>query len=331
MRRSVIFAGPRRVLVEEAPLPEPGPGHLLVQTTLSAISAGTEMLVYRDQFPPGLPLDAALSGMQAPFAYPLTYGYAAVGRVIQAGQGVAGDWLGRLVFAFHPHTSHFVAPPADLLPVLDGLPPESAAFLPNVETAVNLLQDGAPLLGERVVVFGQGVVGLLATALLARFPLDRLVAVDAYPLRREAALAAGAHEALPPDALNDLLGAADLVFELSGHPEALNQAIAVTGYAGRVVVGSWYGQKPVSLDLGGRFHRDRIQLVSSQVSTLAPGLRGRWDKARRLETAWQMVDGLAPAQWITHRFPVTQASDAYHLIDRQPAETIQVILTYDPP
>lgn len=328
-RRSVVFAGPREVCVEEAPLPQPGPGQVLVETALSAISAGTEMLVYRDQFPPGMSVDLTIDSLGDAFAYPLHYGYAAVGRVAGQGAGVAGDWSGRLVFAFQPHTSHFLAAPADLIPVPEGISPEAAAFLPNVETAVNLLQDGAPLLGERVVVFGQGIVGLLTTSLLARFPLDRLVTVDSYATRREASLEAGAHAAFAPDALDGLPeGGADLVYELSGSPAALNQAIAVTGYGGRIVVGSWYGQKQASLDLGGRFHRNRIQIISSQVSTIAPHLRGRWDKPRRLTAAWRMVAQIAPDRWITHRFPVAQAPDAYPLLDQQPSETIQVILTY---
>jgi threonine dehydrogenase-like Zn-dependent dehydrogenase len=120
----------------------------------------------------------------------------------------------------------------------------------------------------------------------------------------------------------------DLCFELSGAPEALDQAIAVTGFDGRVVVGSWYGQKRASLDLGGRFHRSRIRLVSSQVSTLAPALTGRWSKARRFELAWEMLRQVRLARLVTQRFPVEQAAEAYQLIDQQPGETIQVLLTY---
>ena len=123
-------------------------------------------------------------------------------------------------------------------------------------------------------------------------------------------------------------GEMDLCFEVSGAPEALEQAIAVTGFAGRVVIGSWYGQKRAALDLGGRFHRSRIRLISSQVSTLAPALSGRWSKARRFELAWEMLRQVRPSRWITQRFPVEQADEAYRLIDQRPGETIQVLLTY---
>jgi len=196
-----------------------------------------------------------------------------------------------------------------------------------METAVNLVQDGAPRLGERVAVLGQGVVGLLVTALLARFPLGSLAAVDGFARRREASLLAGAGKVhAPGDAPT---GDRDLIFELSGSPEALNQAIALAGYGGRIVVGSWYGQKCAPIDLGGRFHRNRLHITSSQVSTIAPELSGRWDKNRRLAVAWRMIEQLGPERWITHRFPITQAESAYRLLDEQPGETIQVVLTYE--
>jgi threonine dehydrogenase-like Zn-dependent dehydrogenase len=220
------------------------------------------------------------------------------------------------------------------------LSPEEAAFLPNMETAVNFLMDGQPLIGERVVVFGQGVVGLLTTALLARLPLARLVTLDRYPRRRDFSLTLGAHASLDPegpDALAHLHAClhdesapagADLTYELSGNPGALDQAIAATGFNGRVVIGSWYGQKRAPLNLGGRFHRSRIHLISSQVSTIAPQWTGRWTKPRRLQVAWQMLQQVRPAQLITHRFPIAEAGAAYALLDRHPEEALQVLLTY---
>ncbi|MCB0057282.1 MAG: zinc-binding dehydrogenase, partial [Caldilineaceae bacterium] len=133
--------------------------------------------------------------------------------------------------------------------------------------------------------------GLLTTALLARFPLAELVAVDPLPQRRALALDLGAHRALAPDDLDDP-ASYDLVYEVSGAPAALNTALALAGYAGRVVIGSWYGAKQAPIDLGGAFHRSRIRLLSSQVSTLDPRWLGRWDKARRLDVAWAMLRDL---------------------------------------
>ncbi len=120
----------------------------------------------------------------------------------------------------------------------------------------------------------------------------------------------------------------DLTYEISANPQALDQAIAATGFSGRVVIGSWYGRKRSDLCLGGRFHRSRMRLISSQVSSIAPELCGRWNKLRRYQLTWQLLQEVKPARFITHRFPISQAARAYELIDRQPEEVIQVILTY---
>jgi len=335
---SIYFTAPRQVQIRSEELPATGPGQVLVKSLLSAISSGTEMLVYRGQFPVGMAIDKEITALGGNFGYPLRYGYAVAGRVIEIGQGVDQDWKGRLVFAFQPHTSHFLAEPAGLIALPEGITPEQAVFLPNMETAVNFLMDGAPLIGEQVVVFGQGIVGLLTTALLSQFPLGRLVTLDRHPIRRQASLALGATTCLDPSApdlnhqLQTLLpGGADLVFELSGLPETLDQAIDSTGFSGRVVIGSWYGQKRANLDLGGVFHRRRIHISSSQVTTLAPHLSGRWDKTRRFELAWEMIRRLKPEGWISQRFAQAQAAQAYQLLDENPGEAIQVVLTYTSP
>lgn len=329
-RQSLYFDAPGRMRVVAESLPLPQPGQVMVQTLASAISPGTEMLFFRGQVPPGMSADATIAGLDQAVAYPLKYGYACVGRVMTAGPGVDGAWLGRQVFVFHPHESHFCADVADLIPVPADLSPAWAALLPNAETAVNLVMDAAPLVGERVAVLGQGIVGLLVTHLLSRFPLERLVAVDPLAARQALARQLGAGQACGPD--GDLTGPFDLILELSGNPAALNRAIDLADFGGRVVVGSWYGVKQAPLALGGHFHRNRIQLISSQVSTLAPHLLGRWDKARRLAVAWRFLASL-PAPMvegglITHRLPLTDAQSAYDRLDQEPGSAVQVIFEY---
>lgn len=321
--------------MREETLSAPAPGHMLVETFLSAISPGTELLIYRGEFPDRMAVDASLPALAGDFHYPLCYGYAAVGRVAQLGDGLAQDWLGRMVFSFQPHTSAFLAAPEELFPLPEGCSAEAAAFLPNAETAVSLVQDGAPLLGERALVCGQGIIGLLTASLLAEFPLETLVTCDRHARRRAASSAQGVTASLDPQAADfqqqarAFLGSgADLTYECSGVPDALDQAIGLTAFSGRVVIGSWYGTKRASLDLGGSFHRSRIRLVSSQVSSVAPELSGRWDKSRRFDVAWNALQRIRPEKWITHRFPLEAAADAYRLLDEAPSEAIQVIFQY---
>jgi 2-desacetyl-2-hydroxyethyl bacteriochlorophyllide A dehydrogenase len=332
-RQSLFFTDPYKTEIRMMELQPPAPGELLVETLVSAISPGTELLIYRGQAPTELAADESIAALGGSLAFPLQYGYAAVGKVIETGGSLPRDWIGKTVFSFQPHQTHFSVTPEQIIPLPEGISPEAAVFLPNMETAVNFVMDGHPLIGERVAVFGQGIVGLLTTALLARFPLGGLLTLDKYPNRRAASLEAGAVQSFDPtdaDALAQVSGESgiDLAFELSGNPTALDQTIAVTGFAGRVVIGSWYGQKRASLDLGGHFHRNRIQLISSQVSSIHPSLRGRWDKTRRLDLAWEMIREVQPQCLITHWMPFNDASQGYELLDQKPGEVIQVLLDY---
>ncbi len=338
-RHHLEFTEPGRVVVKISPPPKPAATEVLVQARFSAISPGTEMLVYRGQWPRGVSVDSTIGALAGTFAYPLAYGYCSVGKVIATGADVSGDLLNRRVFAFQPHQDMFCADPATLHPIPDDLDDETALFLPSMETAVNLVLDGAPLIGEKVIVLGQGVIGLLTTALLSRFPLATLTTTESHPLRRETSLRFGAGACYAPDdpTLLSRLGGtpgqggeADLVYELSGNPAALNSALSLTRFSGRVVVGSWYGAKKAEIDLGSFFHRGRISIISSQVSSLAPELTRRWQNSRRLQLAWEMLRQVHPSGCISHRFSLDDAALAYALIDQRPEETIQVIFEHQP-
>ena len=340
-RTSVIFKKPYEIELLLEALPSPRRGEVLIKTKLSAISPGTEMLVYRGQFPPKLAVDNSITALAHEFTYPLKYGYATIGQVVETGPAVSNGWLDQMVFCFHPHESHYVAHQDQLIPVPVDIDLQEALFLPNMESAVNFLMDGQPVIGEAVVVFGQGVVGLLTTALLATLPLSCLFTLDKWPVRRKKSLDVGAHFTWDPEAsdLPDELAAvceslsgqkdADLIYELSGNPDALNQAVDIAGFGTRIVVGSWYGTRKVTLDLGAGFHRNRIRFISSQVSTIAPEFSGRWSKDRRLNVAWEMIRRIKPADFITHRFDIHRAGEAYELLNERPGETIQIVLTYE--
>jgi 2-desacetyl-2-hydroxyethyl bacteriochlorophyllide A dehydrogenase len=333
-RISLYFVAPQRVELREEELSAPGASEVGVKTICSAISVGTEMMLYRGEAPSDMPADASLPALRGSLAYPLKYGYCAVGRVAAVGNGVDESWMGRRVFAFNPHESAFNARVEDVQPLPTAIADEEAVFLPHMETAVNLILDGDPRMGEKIAVLGQGVVGLLTTALLDRHPLEALLTFDRFTLRREFAARFGVKHSFDPDAgskeVSRLFGAgrADMVYELSGHPEALDLALLLVGENGRIVVGSWYGQRRAAVNLGGHFHRGRIKLISSQVSHIEPALTGRWDRVRRFEQAWKMLVEIQPSQLVTHRFPFEQAGQAYAQLAAKPAETVGVLFNY---
>ncbi len=322
------FTAPKQIELRKVSLPAPTANQVLVRTLYSAISAGTELLAYRGQLPADLALDSTLESLQQHTSYPMQYGYACVGEIVKVGSGLDAEWAGRQVFSFQPHASHFLTDTQNLQLVPDDIPARAAAFLPNTETAVNLVHDGAPVMGERVVVLGQGVVGLLLTALLAKHPLAELIVVEGRAERQALAKQLGAHRVVHPDEAAAQISDADLIYEVSGQPAALDTAVAVSGYSSRIVIGSWYGNKEASINLGGAAHRNRLQLITSQVSTVAPALTGRWDKQRRFELAWQMIRECDPQRLISHVEPIQDAGSVYQQLDEEKLSVVQALFEY---
>lgn len=332
--RTLYLTGDRQVAIETESVPEPAPDEVLVETRVSAVSAGTELLLYRGEAPDRIDAEEEIESLMGTVTYPTQSGYAVVGDVVEVGRHVDDAWRGRTVFSFSPHRSHVTVRPNRLVRVPDDVPPEAATLLPVAETATNLALDGRPLVGERVTVFGAGMIGLFTTALLSSFPLEAVTVVEPVASRRQLAAFMGADETLQPDRASDLgergdPPGQDLVFELSGHPEAVNQAIDAVGYDGRIVVGSWYGQKTAAVDLGGFFHRNHVTISASQVSRIAPDHRGRWTKPRRIGVAWDRLRDVETDRLVTHRMSFADAPEAFRVLDDGPEDVLQVLLTYD--
>jgi len=339
-RKSLYFTGKNNVEIREGQVPTPEPGCVLVETLFSGISAGTELLVYRDEIPDDVSLDDSIGSLKNDARYPLKYGYALTGKIVALSDGVDPDLADQHVFAFHPHESHFSAAPDDLIVLPESIKPEDAIFLANMETALNLVMDGQPLIGEAIGIFGQGMVGLLVTTLLADFPYVYLITTDNYPLRRKASIDCGASHSIDPadgdpvENIREILRAEksisglDLGFVLSGSPEAMDTAIHAVGYEGRVIAGSWYGDKLSQLHLDTYFHRNKIRIISSQVSQISSALTGRWHKKRRMNMAIEALQRIKPSRFITHKFSIEEAPAAYQTLSHIPEEALQIILTY---
>jgi 2-desacetyl-2-hydroxyethyl bacteriochlorophyllide A dehydrogenase len=326
--RALHFVAPARVELRELELPEAAAGQVLVASEYSGISGGTELLAYRGEVDRDLPLDEVLGALGGTFAYPFRYGYSAVGRVL----GPAGPMpAGELVFAFHPHQDHFVVDAAQAVP-LDGLDPRTATLYPLVETAVQVGLDAAPRPGETAVVTGLGAVGILVAAVLLRAGAS-VVGSEPVPARRAAAGAFGV-SAVAPEQLGEAVAAdtdgrgADLLVECSGNPQALAAGLGLLAHEGTALVCSWYGTKPVTLPLGAAFHRRRLTIRSSQVSTLPAAMTARWDRRRRATLAWRLVRELPLGVLATHVFPFEQAAEAYRCVDRGQNDLIHAALRY---
>jgi threonine dehydrogenase-like Zn-dependent dehydrogenase len=280
--RALWTVAPGRVEIRDEALPLPRPDQVLVRSSASGVSRGTERLVLEGRVP-----RSQWAAMRAPlmageFAFPVKYGYAAVGVVEDGPEG----WRDRRVFCLHPHQDRFVAPVAMCVPVPDAVPDRRAVLAANMETAVNILWDARPLVGERALVIGAGVVGLQAAALLARVPGLDLAVCDHDPSRAGAAEALGLRFCAPEAAPDGR----DLVVHATGNPAGLRLALGLAGFEARIVEASWFGDREASLPLGEAFHARRLRLVSSQVGAVSPAMRGRRSHAERLALALSLLE-----------------------------------------
>jgi 2-desacetyl-2-hydroxyethyl bacteriochlorophyllide A dehydrogenase len=331
--KALWFSAPRKAELREETVPPPGPGEVRVETLASAVSAGTEMLVYRGEVPEDLPLD--LPTLEGSYAFPIKYGYAASGFILDTGPGVEHLSPGDPVFVHHPHQEVFVVSSTMPIRLPEGLDPMLGVFAANLETALNVVHDTPLRLGETALVLGGGVVGLLVVRLLKLAGAGRTIVVDPLERRRKLALFAGADEAFGPEEANERIPrvtggrGADVAVEVSGSGAALQAAIEAVAIEGTVVVASWYGTKSVRLDLGGHFHRGRVRLRSSQVGRLNPELGPRWNRGRRTETVLGLLNRLDLVDLISHRLAFDRAPEAYPLLDRRSDEAVQVVFTYE--
>lgn len=252
-----------------------------MRTLWSALSRGTERLVFegRVSAPESERMRAPMQ--EGDFPYPVKYGYCTVGVVEEGSAALAG----RTVFSLHPHQDRFVAPAERLVPVPDDVPPGRAVLAANMETALNGLWDSAAGPGDRIVVVGAGIVGLLVGYLAAQLPGAEVTMVDIDLSRAGISEAFGCAFRKPLDAP----GEADVVFHASTTAPGLACALACAGEEASVVEMSWYGDAQVTAPLGLAFHSRRLRLVSSQVGQVSPSRRPRWTYRRRMEKALALL------------------------------------------
>lgn len=279
--KALWYTGPGQAELRDEMLAPPEPGEVRVAALFSAISRGTESLVFAGRVP-----ENEYERMRAPFMggafpFPVKYGYAAVGEV-KAGPP---DLLGRTVFTLHPHQSAFNVPADAVVPVPD-VPAMRAVLAANMETALNAIWDAAPGPADRIAVVGGGVVGALVAYLCGRLPGASVTLVDINPARAALAKALGVGFAAPDVAPVDC----DLVVHASATASGLATALRLAGIEATILELSWYGTGDVTVPLGGAFHSRRLRLISSQVGQVAPSHRPRWTYGRRLAAAVALLE-----------------------------------------
>jgi threonine dehydrogenase-like Zn-dependent dehydrogenase len=262
-------------------LPHRGRDEVLVRTLRSGVSRGTETLVFDGRVPVSQHRTMRAPFQEGDFPAPVKYGYLNVG-IVEAGPPVLE---GRLVFCLYPHQTRYVVPEAAVVIVPEGVPVERAVLAGTVETAVNALWDAAPLVGDRVVVMGAGMVGCCAARLIARVPGVEVTLVDVDPEREQVAHALGVGFATPAEAPDGR----DLVVHASATSDGLQRSLDLLTPDGTVLDLSWYGDRPVTVQLGGSFHSSRLSLRASSVGRVAAARRSSRTPRDRLALALDLL------------------------------------------
>lgn len=273
----VVAAG--RGEIRRTSLGPVAPGTVRIAATASAISRGTESLVFQGRVPPSQTEIMRCPHQEGDFPFPVKYGYCTVGQVVET--KAAALAVGTRVFCLHPHQTVFDVPASQAVPIPDGVPDRRATLAANLETAINALWDAPVLVGDRVVVIGGGLVGLLIALLAQAVPGTQVQVIEPMAARAEAAVDLGLTVSTADRALYD----ADLVVHASGNPQGLALGLELAGFEATVLEVSWYGDKSVPLPLGEAFHSRRLRLISSQVGSVSDRRRARRGHRDRLVTA----------------------------------------------
>lgn len=276
---SLWYVSDGRIEMRAADVPALQDGEVRIAARYSGVSRGTERLVLQGRVPPSEYERMRCPRQDGAFPFPVKYGYALVG-VIEDGPK---EHIGQNVFLLHPHQRALNAPVSDVHILPKDVPPRRAALAANTETALNVIWDADVLPGDRVLIVGGGVLGLLIAGIAARIPGTTVTVTDTDATRAATTAAMGAvfaHQA-PTEQ--------DVVINTSSSEEGLRTALRCAGTEARVVEASWYGDRNIAVPLGEAFHARRLQLISSQVGAVPAARRVRWTYARRMAAALDLL------------------------------------------
>lgn len=343
MIRSLILTAPRALTFDDQPDAPLSADQVRIKTLYSGISAGTELTQYRGTNPfMHRQFDEArrmfVDAAEPSWTWPVrNLGYEEVGEIIETGAEVTGLSMGQHIYGTWNHKTHHVA---DAAYARDRLMPKGADARTGIfshigAVALNGVHDANIRIGDTVAVFGLGVPGQIV-AQAARASGAQVIAVDPDPFRRQMAESLGAHMTLHPanaaEAIKEMTNGrgADSCIEVSGAPSGLSEAIRAAAYSARVIAMGFFQGDLKGVNFGEEFHHNRIQLICSQISGVAPESSYRWTKPRLWRTAIELqhkgVLNLLPL--ITHVAPFADAPALFDQLDQGTPAMMQSMLVF---
>jgi L-iditol 2-dehydrogenase len=335
--RRIVFPAVQRAEWERVPLPTPdalGPTQALLRAECGVVSAGTETANYA-----GTHIDFQQPGRRVPL--PFRPGYALAGTIVAVGSAVKDLRPGHRVAASANHADWVVVDTnrTRMVRLPDGVTGEQGCLARLSCIAMQGVRLARVAFGERVAVFGQGLIGQFARQIAAIDGAVTTIAVDLVDMRLEVARAHGATHAFNP-ARDDVRAAiapatggagADVAIEATGHPPVINDALKATGFMGRVVLlGSPRGR--VEIDPYTDIHHKGITVIGAHARTSAdpPNAYHRWSFNEHFRLAVELIhqrrlltDGL-----VTHRVPAEEALTVHEALVQRPQDHLGVLIRW---
>ena len=282
------YATAKNAVIERINLPELSGEDVRVKTLFSGISRGTESLVFAGKVPVSEHERMKCPHMAGDFSFPVSYGYACVGKIVDTGPDVTQRKIGDRVFVLHPHQSLLQISENACNPLPKAISAERAVLSANMETALNAVWDAEINTREiRCAVIGAGIVGLLTAHALNEVHHIKSTVFDIDSDKRKIVENLGLLFANPLDIKED--NDFDLIFHTTASERGLQSAVDLASFEAKIIELSWYGDKQVSLSLGGKFHSQRLKIISSQVGTIAPSHREKFSYSDRMQEAMRYL------------------------------------------
>ncbi len=324
----VVWPSRATVEIEEFEVPDLDNNDILVATERSLISPGTERA-----FLLGLP--------NAQGSYPSYPGYSNIGRIVEVGRNVEGFAIGDRVASSRGHTSHLVASPDSLIKIADPVLAEEAVFFNLCAIALQGVRKARIELGEPVVVLGQGLIGLMAIQLSRLSGALPVIGVDLAESRLTLAKTVGADDTLNPESPDFERSLAEMtkgkgpavVIESTGNPEAVNTALRLAGWCGRVVLLASTRGETSNVNFYRDVHKKGLTIFGAHnaVRPRRESFPNFWTSRDDCELTLQLIaqHRITVAPLITHRLPWTDASQAYQLLMEWDANLLGVVLNWE--
>lgn len=325
---TIVFTGPRQVDLTEIEVPEPGPGEFTIQTLVSLMSMGTELICYRGEFEPGTHWHSWVK-------YPFYPGYSCVGRVIEVGEQVTDFHEGDRVFCNVSHRQYANISGA-AVKVPDEISDEEASWckLATItQTGVRLAEH---VMGDTAVVIGLGPLGQLTTQYLRVMGLQEVLVVDPVQPRLDIALEHGATAAFcgsAADAKEFVLEhtdgkLADAVYDVTGNYAVFPMALELTRQFGKVIL-QGDSPHPSKQHLTHDALTRQIRITGSHNENLPPQY-ARWTAKRQAELFLQYVqrEQMRVADLITHHFAPSEAAEVYARLEQDRGDSVGVIFDW---